>query len=496
MRFSPCLRLSSASWVIIFDVGWNPSSDKQAQDRCYRIGQKKDVKVFRLVSSGTVEEIKYLHQVYKLQLEFETLANHDSRDTSKRKFRGIAGDSDRRGELFGASNLMRFSETGTFMNYGPKAKDSDLLKLNMFDMDSFISAAKAFSEDAENDEEAGDEAIALRLAEQAEEMEYHRERKPAENVHILVRKKTVATMVRWESRAIVVALDEKASKCTTELNRDDDLCMMDKASQLLGGESQACLAVCNRLPPIADSYEGHDSCVNESSGTKSCAVIATNEVTSHSNSDRVETSPTVGIKHDDIPSESMKKDIGPELSRVNVESNLGRVTTMVCGASQASVVALDEKTSQCTMDLNCDDDISSLDNASQMLGAESQACLDVCNYLPSMACDAGNDTSIQKAFCVEESSRSECFACDATNDRISHSRSDRGTTRRVGVKHDEIPDVSTEIPKVQVAGKSGPMKKAYNSHRAFKSTMSKTAFTASDLALPRGHRKKKAKTAA
>ena len=42
---------------MIFDPNWNPSYDLQAQDRAYRIGQLRDVEVFRLVSAGTVEEV-------------------------------------------------------------------------------------------------------------------------------------------------------------------------------------------------------------------------------------------------------------------------------------------------------------------------------------------------------------------------------------------------------------------------------------------------------
>ena len=59
------LNLISATVVVIFDPNWNPSHDMQAQDRAYRIGQRHDVKVYRLVSSNTVEEVVYQRQLYK-----------------------------------------------------------------------------------------------------------------------------------------------------------------------------------------------------------------------------------------------------------------------------------------------------------------------------------------------------------------------------------------------------------------------------------------------
>jgi SNF2 family DNA or RNA helicase len=104
------LNLTQANFVIIWDVSWNPSSDAQAQDRAFRIGQKRDVKVFRLVSRGTIEELKYLRQVYKTQLTQETIVdpNDGDREKSARLFRGVAGDKDRKGELFGFANLFKF----------------------------------------------------------------------------------------------------------------------------------------------------------------------------------------------------------------------------------------------------------------------------------------------------------------------------------------------------------------------------------------------------
>jgi SNF2 family DNA or RNA helicase len=111
------LNLTGANRVVLFEPSWNPASEKQAQDRAYRIGQvgamslpslsssssssslyvcfwfcrslpacatkhslfahpfisfpffqKRDVEVYRLISAGTVEMQKYLRQVYKSQM--------------------------------------------------------------------------------------------------------------------------------------------------------------------------------------------------------------------------------------------------------------------------------------------------------------------------------------------------------------------------------------------------------------------------------------------
>ncbi|MED6183760.1 putative ATP-dependent DNA helicase chr12 [Stylosanthes scabra] len=51
------LNLQSADTVIIFDSDWNPQMDQQAEDRAHRIGQKKEVRVFVLVSVGSIEEV-------------------------------------------------------------------------------------------------------------------------------------------------------------------------------------------------------------------------------------------------------------------------------------------------------------------------------------------------------------------------------------------------------------------------------------------------------
>ncbi|KAJ3265203.1 hypothetical protein HDU77_006058 [Chytriomyces hyalinus] len=50
------LNLQSADTVIIFDSDWNPHQDLQAQDRAHRIGQKKEVRILRLITTNSIEE--------------------------------------------------------------------------------------------------------------------------------------------------------------------------------------------------------------------------------------------------------------------------------------------------------------------------------------------------------------------------------------------------------------------------------------------------------
>ena len=50
------INLQGADTVIFYDTDWNPTMDAQAMDRCHRIGQTKQVTVYRLVSANTVEE--------------------------------------------------------------------------------------------------------------------------------------------------------------------------------------------------------------------------------------------------------------------------------------------------------------------------------------------------------------------------------------------------------------------------------------------------------
>ncbi|KAM7092610.1 DNA excision repair protein ERCC-6-like 2 isoform 2-T2 [Molossus nigricans] len=102
------LNFVGANVVVLFDPTWNPANDLQAIDRAYRIGQCRDVKVFRLISLGTVEEIMYLRQVYKQQLQCVVVGS----ENAKRYFEAVQGSKEHRGELFGVCNLFKLRSQG------------------------------------------------------------------------------------------------------------------------------------------------------------------------------------------------------------------------------------------------------------------------------------------------------------------------------------------------------------------------------------------------
>ena len=65
------LNLTGADMVIHYDPWWNISTENQATDRAYRIGQKNNVQVYKLITKNSIEE-----KIYELQERKATLANN------------------------------------------------------------------------------------------------------------------------------------------------------------------------------------------------------------------------------------------------------------------------------------------------------------------------------------------------------------------------------------------------------------------------------------
>ncbi|KAJ6260591.1 DNA repair and recombination protein RAD26 [Drechslerella dactyloides] len=77
------LNLTGATRIIIFDPDWNPSNDMQARERSWRLGQKHEVRIYRLLSRGTIEEKIYQRQLYKQFLTKKILEDPEQRRVFK-----------------------------------------------------------------------------------------------------------------------------------------------------------------------------------------------------------------------------------------------------------------------------------------------------------------------------------------------------------------------------------------------------------------------------
>ena len=65
------LNLIGADMVIHYDPWWNISAENQATDRAYRIGQKNNVQVYKLITKNSIEE-----KIYELQKRKEKLVDN------------------------------------------------------------------------------------------------------------------------------------------------------------------------------------------------------------------------------------------------------------------------------------------------------------------------------------------------------------------------------------------------------------------------------------
>lgn len=97
------LNLTGADAVIFYDQDWNPAMDKQCQDRCHRIGQTRDVHIYRLVSEHTIEanilrkasQKQMLDDVVIQEGEFTTDYFHNSRQVTVQDVAGgLMGEND------------------------------------------------------------------------------------------------------------------------------------------------------------------------------------------------------------------------------------------------------------------------------------------------------------------------------------------------------------------------------------------------------------------
>lgn len=113
------INLQTADTCILFDSDWNPQADLQAMARVHRIGQKKKVHVYRLITRGTVEERMIQRAQKKLYLD--TMVNRGSTKNGQ-KLEKLGTQALMEMLTFGADKIMSADEDKL-----PSDEDVDML---------------------------------------------------------------------------------------------------------------------------------------------------------------------------------------------------------------------------------------------------------------------------------------------------------------------------------------------------------------------------------
>ena len=100
------INLTAADTVIIYDSDWNPQNDVQAMARAHRIGQTKDVRIYRLITSKTYEAEMFRRASLKLGL---SQAVFDGVGLAKATERGGRGGGEE-GDGVASSSAVSFME--------------------------------------------------------------------------------------------------------------------------------------------------------------------------------------------------------------------------------------------------------------------------------------------------------------------------------------------------------------------------------------------------
>ncbi|KAK9470228.1 SNF2 family N-terminal domain-containing protein, partial [Dipodascopsis tothii] len=136
------INLVGADRVIIYDPDWNPSTDVQARERAWRLGQQKEVAIYRLMVSGTIEEKIYHRQIFK-----QFLTNKILKDPKQRRFFKMNDMHD----LFSLGDDTAGTETGSLFS-GTERRIEPKRKRRRGDVDRLAGVASVERYAGEDDD--------------------------------------------------------------------------------------------------------------------------------------------------------------------------------------------------------------------------------------------------------------------------------------------------------------------------------------------------------
>ena len=142
------INLTGADTVIFYDSDWNPAMDAQAQDRAHRIGQTRDVHIYRLVSASTVEENILTKARQKRHLDFLVMTEGNFSEESLFSSKGLKDLFGEDGENQGVDKDKDKATVMQIENDNTSSASSAKEKKNM--SASEIEQAMAAAEDEED----------------------------------------------------------------------------------------------------------------------------------------------------------------------------------------------------------------------------------------------------------------------------------------------------------------------------------------------------------
>mmetsp|Transcript_17399 Transcript_17399/g.33955 ORF Transcript_17399/g.33955 Transcript_17399/m.33955 type:complete len:807 (+) Transcript_17399:89-2509(+) len=157
------INLTAADTVIIYDSDWNPTQDDQAQDRCHRIGQKKNVTVYRFITPASVEVSMLKRANSKRKLEQLVIGKANLKDRANKM---TGGKNAMLGDLM---SLFDANEAATKR----REEEEEALKKQG------QAAATAAKEEEEEEEEEAEEEEEGEKKEEEELQQEQEEEKPS-----------------------------------------------------------------------------------------------------------------------------------------------------------------------------------------------------------------------------------------------------------------------------------------------------------------------------
>jgi hypothetical protein len=148
------ISLTGANRVILLDPDWNPQTDMQARERAWRLGQTREVTIYRLISKGTIEEKMYQRQIFKVLLSNRILEDPKQKALfSKSEIKDLFTLNDNEGIGLDGSYMPSLPKEGNvdMKNQEETASSASNASATTGETQSVASSASAPGQNASND---------------------------------------------------------------------------------------------------------------------------------------------------------------------------------------------------------------------------------------------------------------------------------------------------------------------------------------------------------